>query len=106
MTKELEAILRMVVFHSTLPLQLYDLSVKIIYDSYECWQDGYYDDYYEAIDQEIDNQLIYNDDQWLVMSCYQIPTEANWMEAIQEYTTDLVQVFEKFMDERKQAQED
>ena len=46
----------------------------------------------EDLQQAIDDSLIYYDDQWEIMKHYQLPQEANFDEAMEEFYNDLVEI--------------
>ena len=46
----------------------------------------------EELQQAIDNELIYTDDQWEIMKYYQNPKEANFNEAMMEFYDDLLEI--------------
>ena len=51
--------------------------------------------------QEIDNSLIYTADQWTVMAHYQSPEDANFNEAMDEFTEDIRSIVEDIISERE-----
>lgn len=48
-----------------------------------------YSDPYDAIVDALNDELIYEDDQWTIMKQYQRPSEANFTEAVEEFINDL-----------------
>ena len=46
----------------------------------------------EELQQAIDDSLIYYDDQWEIMKHYQLPQDANFDEAMEEFYEDLVEI--------------
>lgn len=46
-------------------------------------------DPYDLLYSCIDDAIIYNNDQWTILKSYCTPTEANWEEAIDQFTSDL-----------------
>lgn len=46
----------------------------------------------EELQQAIDDEIIYYDDQWEIMKYYQNPEEANFNEAMEEFYNDLVEI--------------
>ena len=46
----------------------------------------------EELQQAMDDELIYTDDQWEIMKHYQNPEEANFNEAMEEFYNDLVEI--------------
>lgn len=46
----------------------------------------------EDILTSLDDELIYYDDQWIVLQEYQSPQEANWNEAIEQFICDLFSI--------------
>lgn len=50
---------------------------------------------------EIDNSLIYTEDQWTVMAHYQSPEDANFNEAMDEFTEDIRSIVEDIISERE-----
>ena len=51
--------------------------------------------------QEIDNSLIYTEDQWTVMAHYQSPEDADFNEAMDEFTEDIRSIVEDIVSERE-----
>ena len=49
----------------------------------------------EELFQAIDDQIIYYVDQWEIMQFYQTPQEANFNEAIELFTNDLLDILYK-----------
>lgn len=48
-----------------------------------------YSDPYDAIVDALNDELIYEDNQWTIMKQYQRPSEANFTEAVEEFINDL-----------------
>ena len=46
----------------------------------------------EELQQAIDDEIIYYDDQWEIMKHYQNPEKANFNEAMEEFYNDLVEI--------------
>lgn len=57
----------------------------------------------EAIRTAIDEGLIYTDDQWTVMRYFQTPDTANFYEAIEDLTGDLLKVLDSNDDEEEET---
>ena len=47
------------------------------------------EDLFDAVYQAMDDELIYTNDQWQILMGYSTPQEANWNNAINEFTEDL-----------------
>ncbi len=53
------------------------------------------EDIEEALNQSMNDELIYDDDLWQIMRYYQRPCEANFNEAIEEFYNDLLAILYK-----------
>ena len=53
------------------------------------------DDIYDEVLSAIDDELIYDDDQWRIMRFYQTPGDANLDEAFEQLTEDCVEIVTK-----------
>ena len=49
----------------------------------------------EALQQAMDDELIYDEDLWEIMKYYQRPNEANFGEAMEEFYNDLLDILYK-----------
>ena len=47
-------------------------------------------DPYDLLYRCIEDSVIYYDDQWTVLKSYCLPDEANWEEAMDQFTSDLI----------------
>ena len=56
-------------------------------------------DAYEAVNEAIDEGLIYTADQWRVIEWYCTPDKANYLDAIESLTDDLVAIVEEIQAE-------
>jgi hypothetical protein len=54
----------------------------------------------EKIDDAIDNALIYYCDQWKIIQHYQRPEEANFQEAVEEFSSDIYSLVYKIKETR------
>ena len=70
-------------------LETTDYAIGMAKDIIEYLNNGDYDNLDTAIMQEIDNELIYYDDQWELMKNYQTPQEANIYMAIEMLIAEL-----------------
>ena len=43
----------------------------------------------EEINRAIDDELIYTCDRWTILEYYQSPEDANWWNAVEEFTNDI-----------------
>ena len=55
----------------------------------------YEEDTEEALQNAMDDELIYDDDLWEIMKYYQRPNEANFDEAMDEFYNDLLDILYK-----------
>lgn len=55
----------------------------------------------DCVWEEIDNSLIYTADQWTVMEHYQSPENANFNEAMDEFTEDIRAIVEDIISKRE-----
>lgn len=53
------------------------------------------DDIYDEVMSAIDDELIYDDDQWRIMRFYQRPNDANLNEAFEQLTNDCAEIVAK-----------
>ena len=74
-------------FDHTFNFEFLDIVANVIdrIDDYRSEEDAY-----EAIDAE----LIYSDDQWTVMQFYQTPEQANFNDAMDSFTSDILAICE------------
>lgn len=54
------------------------------------------DSIYESVYKALDDGLIYSEDMWFMMACYQSPEDANWDDAYDTFTDDLVDIVRKY----------
>lgn len=94
MTEEQLKILEQQVWHD-IPTDLYELSVKIL--RYAFNNMTYIEDLEDAVLEELDNDLIWTEDQWRVMQTYQTPYEADFNRALDEYANDLILAMQNFL---------
>lgn len=59
----------------------------------------------EDIYQAIDDELIYDDDQWTVMKHYQRPSEANFNEALDALTSDVLTICDDLVNKQSAIKE-
>lgn len=69
--------------------ETFELVDNVVERVVDAMNDGEYEDIDDCIGYEIDNALMYYDDQWEVMKHYQLPKEANFDNAIEEFINDV-----------------
>lgn len=60
------------------------------------------DELYDAIQDAIDDALIYTEDQWNIMKQYQSPQDANWSDAVDEFFNDVSAIVYDLREERSE----
>ena len=63
-------------------------------------------DPYDLLYSCIEDALIYYNDQWTVLKSYCNPTEANWEEAIDQFTNDLINSLDVSTEEEEEEEEE
>ena len=69
-----------------------DLAIRTARDIVEYLNNGEYTDLETAINEEVDRQTIYYDDQWELMKTYQRPENADYQQAVEMFITELYSI--------------
>ena len=82
-----------------------DTATAIAEESIKEYEAGNYKDIEDAIADEIDRYLIYDNDIWEIMKDYQTPRDANYEDAIASLYEDIISMIEEEEEEEEEEED-
>ena len=79
-----------------------DTAINIAEEAVEEFNKGNYKDIEDAIADEINSQIIYDDDIWEIMKDYQNPQDANYDDAMESLYEDIMSMVEEEEEEEEE----